>query len=191
MAVGPSAPPMMPIAPACFSVKPRSIAPTSAMKTPICAAAPSKSVDGRASSGPKSVIAPMPRKMSGGKISNLIPKLMAIMTPISSRNPVFGKFARMQPNAIGPKSSGSNSLAMAMYKSTRPTRIIMPLPTVNDAKPLFAQTACSDTTNAFKSSMCSSSLLPYSTVCVTPNVRPERFQASRSIGRTARICCGP
>ena len=39
MAVGPSAPPMMPMAPASFSVKPSIIAPTSATKTPICAAA--------------------------------------------------------------------------------------------------------------------------------------------------------
>ena len=73
MAVGPSAPPMMPMAPASFSVKPSIIAPTSETKTPICAAAPSSSVDGRAMSGPKSVIAPMPRKMSGGKISFAMP----------------------------------------------------------------------------------------------------------------------
>ena len=38
-------------------------------KTPICAAAPRRSVLGLAIRGPKSVMAPMPRKISGGKIS--------------------------------------------------------------------------------------------------------------------------
>ena len=66
IAVGPSAPPMMPIEAASGTVKPSSSAPTKAMNTPSCAAAPRKSVLGLAISGEKSVIAPTPRKISGG-----------------------------------------------------------------------------------------------------------------------------
>ena len=92
-------------------------------------------VFGLAMSGPKSVIAPTPMKISGGKISYLIPKPMAIMTPISSSNPVFGKFAMMSPNAIGRRSSGSYCFAMARYRSTRPTPIIMTFSMERWAKP--------------------------------------------------------
>ena len=111
MAVGPSAPPMMPIAEACCTLK-SIIAPANATNTPIWAAAPRSMVFGFAIRGPKSVIAPTPMKIRGGKISYLIPKPMAIMTPISSLNPVFGKFAMMQPNAIGSSSKGSYSFAI-------------------------------------------------------------------------------
>ena len=47
MAVGPSAPPMMPMAPAFCSVKPRAMAPNRVPKIPICAAAPSNAMAGR------------------------------------------------------------------------------------------------------------------------------------------------
>ena len=72
--MGPSAPPMMPIeaaspsekSPMLSSVTPR--APQNAMKIPTCAAAPSSSVLGLAISGLKSVSAPMPMKMIGGRM---------------------------------------------------------------------------------------------------------------------------
>ena len=112
MEVGPSAPPMMPMEPASCALKPSIIAPSRATKTPNCAAAPMRRLDGRAIKGPKSVIAPTPRKMSGGKISYLMPMPMADMTPGSS-NPLNGTFARMQPKAIGLRSSGSKSRANA------------------------------------------------------------------------------
>ena len=41
-------------------------APRKVKKIPPCAAAPSRKLFGFAISGPKSVIAPMPRKMIGG-----------------------------------------------------------------------------------------------------------------------------
>ena len=103
---------MMPMDAASCTLNPRSIAPANATNTPIWAAAPRSMVFGFAIRGPKSVIAPTPMKIRGGKISYLIPNPMAIMTPISSSNPVFGKLAMMQPNAIGSSSKGSYSFAI-------------------------------------------------------------------------------
>jgi hypothetical protein len=74
MEVGPSAPPMMPMEAASAGVKPMSLAIRKVAKTPNCAAAPRKRVLGLASRGPKSVSAPRPRKIRGGKISSLIQK---------------------------------------------------------------------------------------------------------------------
>ena len=59
---------------ASAKVNPSAFAPRSVPKIPNCAAAPSRKVCGLASSGPKSVIAPIPRKISGGKIPDSIPK---------------------------------------------------------------------------------------------------------------------
>ena len=73
MAVGPSAPPMMPMAPASAGEKPAHSARINARKMPSCAAAPSSRDFGLAISGPKSVIAPTPMKMSGGKMPSLTP----------------------------------------------------------------------------------------------------------------------
>ena len=66
MAVGPSAPPMIPIAPACIGSKPISNAIIYAPKIPNCAAAPISINFGLEISAEKSVMAPMPKKMSGG-----------------------------------------------------------------------------------------------------------------------------
>ena len=66
IAVGPSAPPMMPIAAASSGMKPRNSAPMKAANTPNCAAAPSSRLFGLAIRGEKSVIAPTPRKISEG-----------------------------------------------------------------------------------------------------------------------------
>ena len=73
MAVGPSAPPMMPMEPASAAEKPISFAPMKVMKMPSCAAAPSSRLFGLAIRGPKSVIAPTPMKMIGGKMPSLTP----------------------------------------------------------------------------------------------------------------------
>ena len=64
---------LMPIAPASAGVKPRNSATMNARKIPSCAAAPSSRLIGLAISGPKSVIAPTPMKMSGGKMPSLTP----------------------------------------------------------------------------------------------------------------------
>ena len=57
---------MIAIAEASSPVKPMLIAMMNVTKMPSCAAAPMSKLLGLAMSGPKSVIAPMPRKMSGG-----------------------------------------------------------------------------------------------------------------------------
>ena len=54
---------------ASCTVKPSSIAPSRATNTPPCAAAPRSRVFGLASRGPKSVIAPTPKKINGGNTS--------------------------------------------------------------------------------------------------------------------------
>ena len=70
MDVGPSAPPMMPMAAACSALKPMSIARKNALKTPNCAAAPSRKLFGLAIRGPKSVRAPTPRNIRDGSIAH-------------------------------------------------------------------------------------------------------------------------
>ena len=74
IAVGPSAPPMIPMLPASFREKPRARAPKMATKIPTCAAAPRKNVLGFDSKGLKSVSAPMPRKIKGGKMARCTPR---------------------------------------------------------------------------------------------------------------------
>ena len=97
-------------------------------------------------SGPKSVIAPTPRKIKGGKISWEIPALISAITP--SSKPLRGILASIQPNAIGPNNKGSNSLANAKYNRIKPTRIIIALPVVNARNPLSLITDCIATAKA-------------------------------------------
>ena len=66
--VGPSAPPMIDIAAAALSLNPKRIAIRYAEKIPNCAAAPRRKLAGFAISGPKSVNAPTPKKISEGNI---------------------------------------------------------------------------------------------------------------------------
>ena len=66
IAVGPSAPPMIPIEPASCALNPRAIAAKNAKNIPSCAAAPMSRDLGLAISGPKSVMAPTPRNISDG-----------------------------------------------------------------------------------------------------------------------------
>ena len=67
--VGPSAPPIMPMEAASDnSNTPVASAPQKATKMPTCAAAPRSRVLGLDMTGPKSVIAPSPRKMIGGSM---------------------------------------------------------------------------------------------------------------------------
>ena len=73
IAVGPSAPPMIPIAEAVFAFHPncgkrlpKPIAPIKVMKIPICAAAPNNMVFLLAINGPKSVVAPIHKKIKQG-----------------------------------------------------------------------------------------------------------------------------
>jgi len=66
MAVGPSAPPIIPIDPACLGKKSNPIAPIYVAKIPSCAAAPNNKLLGFAIRGPKSVKAPTPKKIKHG-----------------------------------------------------------------------------------------------------------------------------
>ena len=85
MAVGPSAPPMMPIeAAALIGSQPKKScpkaaaspsAPKSAKKMPNCAAPPRRAIFGLAISGPKSVIAPTPMKIMIGNTPVSMPNL--------------------------------------------------------------------------------------------------------------------
>ena len=67
MAVGPSAPPMMPKEAASFGVNPIKIATSNTVKIPSCAAAPNMERRKLRNIGPKSVNAPTPIKMIGGR----------------------------------------------------------------------------------------------------------------------------
>ena len=78
--VGPSAPPMIPMEAASFRsnsipIFARTRAPIRAKKMPNWAAAPSNADFGLASSGPKSVMAPTPMKISSGNTPVSIPTL--------------------------------------------------------------------------------------------------------------------
>ena len=66
IAVGPSAPPIIPIDAASGPVNPNAIAPKNEKNIPNCAAAPSRILLGFAINGPKSVPAPTHRKINGG-----------------------------------------------------------------------------------------------------------------------------
>ena len=69
MAVGPSAPPMIPIDAASWALKPASnTAPRKLVNMPNWAPAPIKRDLGLAIRGPKSVMAPTPMKIKGGRI---------------------------------------------------------------------------------------------------------------------------
>ncbi len=68
--VGPSAPPIMDTAAAALSLNPIKMASRYAPKIPNCAAAPSRKLIGFAINGPKSVIAPTPKKIRDGKIDH-------------------------------------------------------------------------------------------------------------------------
>lgn len=72
IAVGPSAPPMIPRDPASFGVNPIKIATKSTVKIPNWAAAPKMDRRRLRSIGPKSVNAPTPMKIIGGKKPVLI-----------------------------------------------------------------------------------------------------------------------
>lgn len=73
MLVGPSAPPMIPMVAASFRSEPKRTAQKNVRYTPTWAPAPRKISRGWLSKGPKSVIAPRPRKMRGGITSQRTP----------------------------------------------------------------------------------------------------------------------
>ena len=67
--VGPSAAPMMPMETASFRSKPRAAARRIAAKIPNWAPAPKRNIKGLVSSGPKSIMAPIPINKRMGRAS--------------------------------------------------------------------------------------------------------------------------
>ena len=116
IAVGPSAAPMTAMDAASGRSK-NSPASTSVTKMPNCAAAPNSMSHGFSSSGPKSIIAPMPMKSSSGNSSLDIPaSKSALMGPTvvpCVMAPDSGRLTRIAPKPIGSKRLGSIFLAMA------------------------------------------------------------------------------
>ena len=74
IAVGPSAPPIMAMPAAWFGSKPNRRASMYAPKIPNCAAPPINNNLGFAIKAEKSVIAPIPKKISGGYQPSLTPE---------------------------------------------------------------------------------------------------------------------
>ena len=116
MAVGPSAAPMTAMEAASFKSK-KKPARKRVKKMPNCAAAPKSISHGFSSSGPKSIIAPMPMKSSRGNSSLDIPASnRAEMGPTVSPcviAPDKGRLTRMAPKPMGRSRLGSIFFAMA------------------------------------------------------------------------------
>ena len=116
MAVGPSAAPMTAMDAASFISK-KNPARNRVKKMPNCAAAPNSMSHGFSSSGPKSIMAPMPMNSSSGNSSLDMPASnRAEMGPTVSPcviAPDAGRLTRMAPNPMGSSRLGSIFLTMA------------------------------------------------------------------------------
>ena len=101
MVVGPSAEPMMPMAPAFSILQPRKSAAIRAANIPNWAAAPRSTVTGLWSMGVKSVSAPTPRNIRRGKSSLSSPAFLSSpKNPSSSAMPVDGRLASKTPKPM-------------------------------------------------------------------------------------------
>ena len=117
MEVGPSAAPMIPMEAASCRLNPNAQASAIAAKIPNCAPAPNRNMIGLESSGPKSIMAPMPMNSRIGITSEAsIPTLNSHsiipgVSPTPSRTwlmtPDNGRFTRMAPNPMGSSRAGS------------------------------------------------------------------------------------
>ena len=147
IAVGPSAAPITPIAAASLKFGKISDATSAVRKIPNWAAAPNSSIFGFESSGPKSIIAPIPINKSSGIASDAsIPTLNSQSTipcEPSSANPTapdHGILTKIAPNPIGISSAGSKSFTSARYIKTPPmaniTRFFQPSAENRKAIPL-------------------------------------------------------
>ena len=100
-------------------------------------------MNGFCNSGPKSIMAPIPMKISNGNSSVLIPALKRTSkTPSDSdpltiwvRTPVPGKLTKMVPSPIGTSNVGSYSFLIPKYIRTAPISIIAIWPIVMDVIP--------------------------------------------------------
>ena len=116
MAVGPSAAPMTAMEAASGSGK-NSPASTSVRKMPSWAAAPNSISQGFSSSGPKSIIAPMPMNSKRGNSSLAMPASNSTdkgpSVPPCVMAPDSGRFTRIAPKPMGSSRLGSIFLTMA------------------------------------------------------------------------------
>ena len=116
MAVGPSAAPITAMDAASLMSK-KKPARNSVKKMPNCAAAPNSISHGFSSSGPKSIMAPMPMNSSRGNNSLDIPASnSAEMGPTVSpwvMAPDSGRLTRIAPKPIGSSRLGSIFLTIA------------------------------------------------------------------------------
>ena len=134
--VGPSAAPIIPIEAASRMSKPANTATTTTKKIPNWAAAPKSNMKGFWSNGPKSIIAPIPMKISRGKSSVSIParKRMSktpcwvTLPTVWSRTPEPGKLTRIVPKPIGTSKVGSYSFLIPRYMSRPPMTIMKTWP---------------------------------------------------------------
>ena len=110
MDVGPSAAPMIAMEAASFRSNPISRATISVKKMPNCAAAPKSIIFGLESSGPKSIIAPMPMNSSSGNSSVAMPALNSVSIASVFTN---GRLTSTAPKPMGSRSVGSISRTMA------------------------------------------------------------------------------
>ena len=88
---------------------------------PNWAAAPKRNIFGLDSSGPKSIMAPMPIKSSRGKSSLAMPasKSVSIASVLTK-----GRFTRIAPKPMGSSREGSISRLMAKKMSRHPIAIM-------------------------------------------------------------------
>ena len=94
--------------------KPSSTAAIIAKKMPNCAAAPKRNIFGFESSGPKSIIAPMPMNKISGNSSLAMPASNRMLSaPSGPTAPEKGILTRIAPKPIGSSSAGSISFLMA------------------------------------------------------------------------------
>ena len=105
---------MMAVAAASSSAKPNRRDREKVMKIPNCAAAPNSIIFGLDSSGPKSIIAPMPMNKISGNSSLAMPASNRMLSaPSGPTAPEKGILTRIAPKPIGSSSAGSISFLMA------------------------------------------------------------------------------
>ena len=124
-----------------------------APKMPICAAAPMSTSLGCEISAEKSVMAPIPRKMSGGYHPCCTPWYRMLSTDPGSYTPIFrpmpvagsknrGMLPTIMPNPMGTSSRGSHFFTIPSVMKMMPIRIITRCCQVQLANPVNCQNCC-------------------------------------------------
>ena len=112
-------------------------------KMPNCAAAPKSMSFGFESSGPKSIIAPMPMNRISGNSSFAMPASNSVSSgprwvippiTVSRAASAFGIFTSIVPKPSGRRSVGSISFFIARKMRSAPIRIITPCCHVNSSR---------------------------------------------------------